>query len=134
MSVGDPSGANATWPQHFPDGCPPDDAEPTDSVRYRLVDNDPPLEDDFWSEHELVAAGRKPARRVDPILAAGVSVLETPEYAAKVRSSFGAFRAKRVAAGSLENSGVEKQTGRAGHRTWWRPIGDGAWSRFQVLS
>lgn len=102
---------------------------------FRLVRQSPPDESDFWCEVELVAAGLKPPRNADSILACGVSVLSTREDAERVRASFGAFRKRRIAVGSLAHSGVALRTGgQSGHHTWWRPLGDSAWRGFQVPS
>lgn len=108
----------------------------SDDTFYRLVSNDPVTEQDFWSYHQLLAAGKTQQRRrlPDPCLAVGVSVFDTAENVGKTRRAFGALRKKRVASGSLSGSGVVKETAKDGHHTWWRPVGDEAWQGFVVTS
>lgn len=124
------------WPGSFPAQCPPGDAVPSSDTFYRLVDDEPPVtEQDFWSYQQLVEAGLQRPHRSPPdaCMAVGVSVFDTEESAARTRRAFGALRKKALAAGSLSDSGVVKQTGKPGHHTWWRPVGDGAWQGFVML-
>lgn len=103
---------------------------------YRLVDSDPVREQDFWSYKQLLDAGIERPRSTEPdsCMAVGVSVFDTRENADRVRGAFGALRRKHVASGSLDGSGVVKQTGRQGHHTWWRPVDDSVWRDFVVAT
>lgn len=106
-------------------------------VFFRLVDADPVVESDFWSLKRMIEEGRTRPRSndPDPCLAVGVSVFDSAEGASRIRSSFGAMRAKKVAAGSLSGSGVVKRTTLTeGHHTWWRPTSDVAWADFAVMA
>ena len=42
-----------SWPLEFPDDCPPEDAETSDGVFYRIVKSDPPDTQDFVSVFHL---------------------------------------------------------------------------------
>lgn len=125
-----------SWPAHYPSDCPPEDACPSNEVFFRIVDGSNPTIRDFLSHTELVAMGlRRPIPDADPVLAAGLSMESTLEAAERTRQSNGPMRRKKIARGSLQLSGVEKQTGsRQSHHTWWRPVDDAAWRGFQVQS
>ncbi|HVV77155.1 MAG TPA: hypothetical protein VHC43_14075 [Mycobacteriales bacterium] len=123
-----------SWPDSFPEGCPPGDAVEAVGQMYRLVDSSPPSSSDFASHAEQLAAGTIKKRRwADDCAAAGVSVYSDVTAVETVRLSAGPLRKKMVAIGDLSGSGVMKQTGATpSHHTWWRPANDAAWTTFAV--
>jgi hypothetical protein len=129
-------GAQADWPQGYPEQCPPSDATVSDVVVYRIVDTEPPTERDFLSHPALVALGeRAPRNYPDECMAAGLSVFDSHGAAERTRQSVGPMRNKFIAAGSINNSGrIMQTTTKSEHHTWWRPASDAQWTNFQVVS
>jgi hypothetical protein len=108
------------FPEYFPDGCPPEDAEPGDILVYRMCENNPANEQDFLS-HVLKFPAKDYSRN---ILAHGVSVFIDVAEMIKFRNSVPAFR-KRMKYTSFrktfKDSGVIKSTPEKNksHLTWW---------------
>lgn len=125
------------YPGHYPDRCPPESASRSDMIAYRLVDGAITTEADFLSHPELVTLGlRRPPSRPyqDDCIASGLSVLDSQEAAARKRLAAGPMRKKRIAAGSINHSGLVLQTsGDLAHHTWWRPSNDVEWQNFKVV-
>ena len=107
----------------LPDDCPPDDAEEIDAARfvYRLVQNNPPTDDDFRSQR---------AERPDQIFrdvtecqARGLSVFANLNIAERLSAS-GRLQGMTVCQVTLASgAGRIQPTGRRSHHTWW-PLDD----------
>lgn len=117
------------WPEHFPESCPPSDAEPPQGSYYRIVDSDPPTSDDFVSNLRLKQLGLRfkggKRRWSDDCQAAGLSILEDLTEVKNLRDSCGPMRSKAIAYGDISDDGLIKHTpGKSGasHHTWWLPV------------
>ncbi len=130
-----------TWPDHFPDGCPPAEAVPASGEFYRLVDHDPVEEVDFWSHRELSDAGLIGTQRWTEEMecrAVACSVFQDKDDAVSAQGMSGRMRKKRIAMGDVSGDGVllatpSSRTG-SSHHSWWRNVGDVAWRTFSVLT
>lgn len=125
------------WPGWFPANCPPPEAVAAQGEFFRLVEGDIVVENDFTSHYELHAAGR--ARRYwsddEEWKAAACSVHADRIDADNLRLAIGSLLHKRVARGSVSISGVILSTPSkraSSHHSWWRPVGDAAWTTFKV--
>ena len=112
-----------SWPDYFPDDCPPQDSEPASGEVYRLVKSNPPTEDDFEDYVNLY-----PERdfRERECRACGLSVFRDVEDASNLRDRVPAMRGHLVARGKLNSElGRMKHTPgrRQSHFTWWVPVG-----------
>ncbi len=88
------------FPDFFPDGCPPDKAQPADGMVYRLVENDPPANQDFVCHVELYP--KKDYRRSGNLCqACAISVFEDRRDLEEMRKRNPAFQDRKIAAGSL---------------------------------
>src|SRR6185437_13501629 len=95
------------WPGYFPESCPPNDAEPAAGQFYRIVDEDPPKEEDFLGNLRLQQIGlRKKRHWSDECKAFGLSILEDREEVWKLRQSTGPMREKAIAYGDITGDGV----------------------------
>ncbi|MCV7252797.1 hypothetical protein H7J86_11535 [Mycobacterium hackensackense] len=112
------------WPEHFPESCPPEDAEPALGSFYRLVDV-PSSEEDFLSHLELKQLGIRNFRKfTDECVAAGLSVYSKVEDIYELQNLFPKMQSKAIAHGELTGDGVIKPTPTRGnsHHTWWLPL------------
>ena len=104
------------FPDGWPAGYPPDDAEPAGGEVYRLVKSNPPAASDFLTHHELGKMPNAPA-----CLRCGLSVFRAcadAEHQYRAYPRLGKFIAK----GELQpEHGVTKLTqGRQPtYTTWW---------------
>lgn len=101
------------FPDDWPEGCPPEDAEPAAGQVFRLVKSNPT---DFASHHELGTLPKGPA-----CLRCGLSVFRTREDADHQHRAYPKL-GRYAAIGTLEaQHGVAKPTlGRQPtHTTWW---------------
>ncbi len=108
------------FPDDWPQGCPPDDAEPADGVVYRLVKNKPPTESDFLSHHETGRLPNAPA-----CLRCGLSVFRDLADAVHQRRLLPRL-GRYVARGELEDThGKTRLTSgqQPTHTTWWPFVG-----------
>ncbi|HEV3255254.1 MAG TPA: hypothetical protein VG013_00105 [Gemmataceae bacterium] len=102
-----------TFPEDWPDRCPPDDAEDANGEVFRVAKANPPTADDFKSYYELGV------KRGDLVLRCGVSVFRLvldAEHASRKFRNMGKVIAKAVL---RAEHGKTKQTGRPTHTTWW---------------
>ena len=107
------------WAEDLPPDCPPADAvAPQNNVFYRLVDNIPPVERDFWSHRKL-----NPNKNFNTTecVARSCSVLSDLEGCSLV-IKLPTQRNKRIVQLTLPaQSGLVKKTGRnLYHYSWWR--------------
>lgn len=123
----------AGWPDHFPDGCPPDDAGPATGLVYRLVRNAAPAADDFRSHAE-----DQPERDWGDAhcKACGLSIFRDLTEAVKTTRRIPALRGSVPASAELDGGpGVILHTpSRAAdsHHTWWLPDGESVQQLFKV--
>ncbi|MCH9647784.1 MAG: hypothetical protein K0U98_06065 [Deltaproteobacteria bacterium] len=122
-----------TWPNSYPDLCPPAEATPADGTVLRLVRNDPPRPDDFraWSVENGRVAKSKPCQ------SCAVSVFEQIDDVRKMQRRVPSQRVKPVAAAELKpEMGVTKLTPKRyqSHRSWWIPDGLDPSPDFQVVA
>ncbi len=104
------------FPNDWPAGCPPADSQLADGVVYRIVNNDPPQDEDFLSQFEL---GR--AATADPCLRRSLSVFMKAGDAAH-RRRLSPRLGRYIAEGTLDQThGNTKHTGgnKSSHTEWW---------------
>ena len=113
--------SNKTNPfrDELPPGCPPETAEEiiNETICYRLVNNDPPTEDDFRSQRTL-----EPNRDfgVSECRARGLSVFMQAADAARAAQRSRNLRGAQLVQLTLNpGAGYIKQTGSRSHHTWW---------------
>lgn len=111
-----------SWPDHFPEACPPESSEEINGRIYRFVAGVTPAKDDFVSsqlQNPRKAFGRKACQ------ACGLSVYRDWSCCIHYQKAIPALRKKRIAFGDLKpEHGVIMQTPSkmAGdHHTWWLP-------------
>ncbi len=125
------------WPDYFPENCPPKTAEEAAIQVYRLVNNDPPNEDDFMSWREQHPNDICP-KGVSECQACGISVFTSLEDVNRARQKVKRLRNKKIAVANLTpNLGrilntPSRNTGQS-HCTWWLPIGVTPWNVFNVF-
>lgn len=105
------------YPDHFPPGCPPDDAEPASGEVYRVVRKTTPDNDDFMTQHEM-----NRMHRACQCLRRGISVtseIEDAFHLMRTVSGVGDYIVKKQLS---PQDGVMKPTPmkeRPSHVTWW---------------
>lgn len=103
----------------LPLGCPPVEAEQITEPRivYRIVQGDPPTDDDFWSQQ--ATSPDKLFRGVTECQARGLSVFDDLRQARSLLAT-PRFRGCFVCQVCLTvGSGYIQRTGRRNHFTWW---------------
>lgn len=111
---------NMSFPDYFPEGCPPEEATDAEIELYRFCTQSPPCEEDFCSYYE-----QNPQRYEGVIQAYGLSVLPSADECLKALRKSPVLRAKYkyIATGANNPSrGKTLQTpGRISprHITWW---------------
>ena len=125
--------SDPTWPDFFPEGCPPAEAMPATGVVLRVVASDPPTAQDFiaWCvEHGGLSKNQ-------PCKSCGVSVFDDMDDVRHLQRRVPAYRDRPIAKGDLQESmGVTKPTpssARRSHRSWWLPDGIDPSSAFRVI-
>lgn len=112
----------SVYPDFFPNGCPPGDAETKELEAYRLVENDQICEKDFKS---LIEVGRNQRHPKYPFMEYGLSInLNYEELIKHWRSVPGLKKKyKNIAFGiTYKDTGVVKSTPsrtQKNHHTWW---------------
>lgn len=111
-----------TWPEHYPNACPPESAERTNKTVFRVIYENPPTDHSF-----LPYKIEHPDRTFEGYRdcdASGLSILADKEEAIGLCRLIPA--AKGVAKGHLTpESGMIKETPnrrRRSHCTWWVPV------------
>jgi hypothetical protein len=106
------------WPDYFPTNCPPQNARSDNLKVYRLVDSDPPNQDDFIPNKLLYPHIDYTGETL--CLACGISVDKTLDGIKRTRKRFRVLRNKKIAVGTIKpNDGVILETGSGTHVTWW---------------
>lgn len=125
------------WPSHFPENCPPSDAQVAEGIAYRLTHN-PFHPQDFQTKREMHPEKRFP----DPTrecLANGLSIFRDIEDAKGLRRRVPYFRneVNAIAVGHLSpEMGVTKATrfgSHSSHCTWWVPVSVDRAQPFTIL-
>jgi hypothetical protein len=121
------------WPDYFPIQCPPLTAVPTEKSVYRLVRNEPPIEDDFLSNKQEAMSGVWPGKECE---ACGLSVLNSYDKADKtIRTYKKKFKLHKIAKGTIaQSTGVVAKTFGSGHFTWWLYPGTTVARLFSICS
>lgn len=115
------------WPPHFPESCPPDDAQPTGGSFYRLVKADPAASGDFVSNlrrQQLGISGKK-RKWSDDCVAAALSIFTDLRDVEATRAAFGRTIGEVIAYGDITGDGVMKHTPSrtsGSHHSWWLTI------------
>ena len=123
------------WPDYFPDGCPPQDAQPATGEVYRLVKKNPPESKDFIPTRKKQPSKDFGEKECE---ACGLSVLRNVEDAVRVKSRAPGMKKRLVAKGTLNpHLGRIKRTpskkfGQV-HHTWWAPTDIQPWSVFRII-
>lgn len=113
---------NNQYPDFFPDGCPPNDAESMEIKVYRLVKGDKITKSDFMSFYEEGRDARSP---IFPYIEFGLSVNSEYDELKKYWRGSPALKKKfkQIASGlTHKNTGVVKPTPskmQKSHYTWW---------------
>jgi hypothetical protein len=109
-----------TFYEKLPEHCPPDDAKEQDNIDYyRLCLTDPAGENDFLSHRALNPDARY---NVPECRTRSLSVFQKLTKVKNLQKS-GPFKKKTTFVGKVtltNQDGVVKQTGNAGHFSWWR--------------
>jgi hypothetical protein len=129
-----------TWPEWFPENCPPATAAPATGTFYRLVEEETVTRDDFRSVRELLRLGLKSRQYwsdEEESNAVACSVHAVIDDAEKTRKSIGALKNRRIAQGEIDGDGRVLHTPSRlthSHHSWWRPVDDEAWQTFEVVA
>lgn len=110
---------NFVWAENLPPACPPSDAfQPNNTAFYRLINNNHPREEDFWSYRKLY-----PSKifHANECIAMSCSLMMTIESCIDL-IKLPAHSNKKIVKITLPSSaGLIKKTGRdASHHSWWR--------------
>ena len=120
-----------TWPDWYPENCPPSDAVAASGVVYRLVKGPEVAESDFTPLYQ-----QSPSRVRDGLvcMASGLSTYRDQADADYLRRNVRAFRQHLIAAGTIDGAGQELATPRDdnSHVPRWVPIDDEPWNRFAL--
>ncbi len=110
----------AKWPDHYPEQCPPESAEPVSGKVYRFVNRTNPKERDFKSNYEQRPGtdwGNQGCQ------ARGLSVFRTIEACDDMAEQVPALAKKKLAVANLsQNDGVIAETpsrNSSKHNTLW---------------
>ena len=119
MPTNENSRYETKYREELPDDCPPENAEEiiSETICYRLVNNDPPTDGDFRSQRTL-----EPNRDfgVSECRARGLSIFMQAADAARVAQRGRNLQGAKLAQVTLkQGAGYIKQTGSRSHHTWW---------------
>ncbi|MGM3305219.1 hypothetical protein ACSQ6I_04400 [Anabaena sp. WFMT] len=126
------------WPDHFPEGCPPETAQPVFGNVYRLVDNNPSTYEDFrsWREQNI---NQPCPEGITECQACGLSIFTSEQGIRTALNRVPRLRKKKIAAANLTaDFGVilntpARNTG-TNHHTWWIPSNQQPWKKFEIIS
>lgn len=115
---------NLTWPDHYPENCPPAYAEGFSGVVYRFTNGVNPKPKDFLSYYELRSGKNWEDKACQ---ARGLSVYTTEEDCITAIAMIPALRKKKLCAAELSaEAGVIAPTpsnNNANHKTLWSLFG-----------
>jgi hypothetical protein len=123
------------WPEHFPENCPPDDAEDPLAVNVYMLVSTPIAPIDFQTLSE-----RMPDKIFSTLelycQAHGLSVFINVNHIQQVQHRVRRLRERKIGQCTLTaDMGVIKPTHSQfghSHRTWWIPEGISPWEHFHV--
>lgn len=121
------------WPQNYPPNVPPASSKPAVGDSYRLVNNNPPIRNDFATSREdgLV---REPHDALTIACSYGTSQFWKIEDIKRTRKLFPKLRKKLIAFGDLTPSyGNMLDTFKPSHHTVWYKITAQPQESFNVL-
>ncbi len=109
------------WPETFPEGVPPDEAQEAEGNVFRVAKNLPPLQDDFKQFREEEYNIGKIFEDKYLIISYGVSFFKKIEDAKKLKKRYPNRLSDRyIVTGSLvPELGKILKTGRRSHHTIW---------------
>lgn len=119
------------YPDFFPEGVPPGDAEDAHGDAYRLVVNNPPSESDFYAYHlDKRPPVPKPGRSD-----CGTSMFRSLEGISLMKEASKPLRNRQIASGSLEPEfgKVSKERARDSHFDAWLRTNTGIENKFKVI-
>lgn len=124
------------WSKHFPDSCPPNDAECKVMTVYRFLEDDEIKPECFLTVREL-SPHRKFPEAEKECRACSLSIFTSKEEVLRLQKTVPRFR-KPVAGGKLEKtSGKVKHTPSSGknnsHHSWWVPSDVKPWTLFYEI-
>ena len=122
-----------TWPDFYPEDCPPAEAEPASGTVYRLVKHDPARAEDFKSFFEENPKGAKKKKTVKIY---GLSVHRDLSDSERLKKRSKKFKNRHIAKGSLNPTlGMIQHTPsiEESHHSWWIPFGTEPWLVFNVI-
>lgn len=107
--------AVAEWPQHFPAGCPPKDADDLSGIVYMLVETDPPTPTDMKCAVDRGSfIGQPECDR------ASISCARDSQHLRDLRGNSKRLRRHLIANGTFSpEHGKIKQTRGPGHYSMW---------------
>lgn len=121
------------WPDHYPQGCPPADAQEGNGDVFRLVRTDPPANTDFVSKYieipRKVWGGHECQSR-------GLSVFRVMADAVRLRDEVAGMRNRKIAKASITWGKIKLTTNEKkpdSHHTWWVPVDHNPLPLFQVI-
>lgn len=112
-----------SWPDHYPQSCPPSEAIELTGTVYRFINGASPAERDFHSHYE-----RQPDKDWgnESCKARGLSVLKTTAGCGEMRKAIPALRKKRVAVATIDLPvgliATTPSNSCDDHCTWWRTV------------
>ena len=128
------------WKPHLPPDCPPNDAEPTNGVVYRLAVDENFGEKDFLSFREMFPDGHW--NGVSECISCGVSVFTDIEAVEQMisrvpgkkhgRKKF-KFAFKAILTSKLGKMKNTPSKFHKSHHTWWIPYGEKPWEIFELV-
>lgn len=110
----------SSFPDDWPPGCPPADAQAASGLLYRLVKSNPATASDFLTHADL---GKMP--KAPPCLRVGLSVFRTRDDVVHQAELF-PFLGNQVASGEVcsEHGKTKLTPGKMpSHTTWWPYLG-----------
>ena len=122
-----------TWPDFYPENCPPAEAEPASGTVYRLVKHDPARAEDFKSVFEENPRG---AIKKKTVKIYGLSVHRDLSDSERLKKRSKKFKNRHIAKGSLNPTlGMIQHTPsiEESHHSWWIPFGTEPWLVFNVI-
>ena len=133
--------AKLTWPDFYPEDCPPAEAEPASGTVYRLVKHDPARAEDFKSAFEGNPRG---AIKKETVNIYGLSVhrdisdSERLERHERLKNRARKYKNRQIAEGNLNPAlGMIQHTPSnkyKSHHTWWVPVEAKPWTVFNVMN
>ncbi|WP_271254895.1 hypothetical protein [Pseudanabaena sp. Chao 1811] len=126
------------WSNHFPDSCPPNDADCKSITVYRFLGDNEIKSEHFLTVRELYPKRKFPETEKE-CRACSLSVLVSRDEAIRLQKTIPNYMKKSIAEGKLEeSSGKIKHTPSAGkndssHHSWWVPSDVKPWTLFQEI-